>query len=121
MFSFTSLGGIVDNYINNGGGPYVCCINGQNHHKIGSLLPMDGDTPRFAQLYIYDTANEIPNITKALSGVNCATKLEEELVQGLQEMLDEFNELTKVFRMARDRFRKSESIPLCIQLIGNQS
>jgi hypothetical protein len=28
---------------------------------MGSLLPLPGDTPKFAQLYIYDTENELAN------------------------------------------------------------
>ncbi|KAL0345535.1 UNVERIFIED_CONTAM: hypothetical protein Sradi_4384800 [Sesamum radiatum] len=53
MFTFTSTGGTVDREINNGGGPYVYRINGQNHHRIGSLLPPAGRSASFAQLYIY--------------------------------------------------------------------
>ena len=36
-------------------------LNGQNYHRIGSLLPESGQTPKFAQLYIYDTENEVKN------------------------------------------------------------
>ncbi|KAF9608742.1 hypothetical protein IFM89_010874 [Coptis chinensis] len=39
IFAFTSMGGKIDYAINNGGGPYVFRIHGQNYHKIGSLLP----------------------------------------------------------------------------------
>ena len=121
MFAFTSLGGNVDHHVNSGRGPYVYRISGQNHHKIGSVLPMDGETPRFAQLYIYDTGNEVPNKIRALTGVNSASKLDEQVVEGLLRMLDEHNELAKVFRMARDRFHKSDYIPIRIRLIGNRS
>ena len=61
MFSFTSMGDKVDRFINNLPGPYVFRISGQNHHVIGNLLTNEGDPPRFAQLYIYDTENEIDN------------------------------------------------------------
>ncbi|XVF61300.1 hypothetical protein PTKIN_Ptkin08bG0119300 [Pterospermum kingtungense] len=61
MFQFTSIGGKIDNEINRRPGPYVFRLCGQNHHKIGSLLPVDGETPKFAQFYIYDTANELAN------------------------------------------------------------
>ena len=61
IFSFTSMGGRVDRSINIGGGPYVFRLNGQNHHKIGSLLPPEGALPKFAQLYVYDTNNEVTN------------------------------------------------------------
>lgn len=61
MFCFTSMGGRVDRSINRGGGPPTFRLNGQNYHLIGSLLPDDGNRPNFAQLYIYDTQNEISN------------------------------------------------------------
>ena len=58
LFAFTSTGGKVDNSINNGGAPYVYRLNGQNHHVFGSLIPNNGDDPKFCQLYIYDTEHE---------------------------------------------------------------
>ena len=61
MFSFTSMGGKVDKSINNGRGPYVFRLSGENYHRLGSLLPSNGAKPKFSQLYIYDTDNEISN------------------------------------------------------------
>ena len=67
MFSFTSMGGKVDDSINRKGrGPYVFRLHGQTYHKIGSLLPEEGKPPKFCQLYIYDTQNETENREKAL-------------------------------------------------------
>jgi len=39
-------------------------LNGQNYHLIANLLPQDGSKPKFAQLYIYDTENEMSNKMK---------------------------------------------------------
>jgi len=61
MFSFTSIGGKIHSSINDGSGPPQFILNGQNYHRIGSLLPESGNTPKFAQLYIYDTENEVKN------------------------------------------------------------
>jgi hypothetical protein len=61
MFSFTSFGGNVVKSKNDGRGPPNFVISGQNYHRIGTLLPNEGDRPKFAQLYIYDTENEIQN------------------------------------------------------------
>jgi len=61
MFSFTSIGGNIDTSMNNGSTPPQCILNGQNYHRIGSLLPQDGSKPKFAQPYIYDTKSEINN------------------------------------------------------------
>ena len=66
MFSFTSMGGKIDTKINNGNGPYVYRLYGQNYHRIGSLLPEEGSTPKFTQLYIFDTENEISNRVGAI-------------------------------------------------------
>lgn len=52
MFSFTSLGGKIETSINNGAAPYTFLLHGQNYHLLGSLLPEDGSSPKFAQLYI---------------------------------------------------------------------
>ena len=66
MFSFTSIGGKVDDTINQGRVPYVFRLHGQTYHRMGSLLPEAGQNPKFAQLYIYDTTNENENRAKAL-------------------------------------------------------
>lgn len=64
MFSLTSIGAKVDKKINDGRRPYVFRISGSNHHKIGSLLPSEGEMPKFAQMYIYDTEHEVENRVK---------------------------------------------------------
>ena len=69
MFSFTSMGGRIDKTINRGNAPYVFRLSGQNYHTIGSLLPEDGNEPKFSQLYIYDTDNEIFNRQNAVGYV----------------------------------------------------
>lgn len=61
VFAFKSSDAKMDNRFNNGKGPPNFCIQGQPCHGIGSMLPKLGHSPKFAQLYIYDTENEIPN------------------------------------------------------------
>ncbi|KAF7835804.1 putative transmembrane protein [Senna tora] len=55
------MGGRIDNSANDGRRPYVFRLHGQNMHLIGDLLPKADETPRFSQLYIYDTDNEVVN------------------------------------------------------------
>ena len=58
--AMTSLGCKVDDAINrNGAGPYVFKVHGKLTHKVGSLLPNEGQTPLYAQLYIYDGAEAL--------------------------------------------------------------
>ena len=61
MFAFTSIRGKIDISINQGEGPPQFILHGQNFHKIGFLVPSNGQHPKFSQLYIYDTENEISN------------------------------------------------------------
>jgi len=68
MFAFTSMGGKVDHSVNNGQAPYVFRISGQNMHYMGSLLPMPEKQPRFSQMYIYDTENELSNRISSVNG-----------------------------------------------------
>lgn len=55
------MGGQIDTSLNNGKSPSVFRMHGQNYHLIGSLIPTVGEPPKFAQLYIYDTHNEVTN------------------------------------------------------------
>ena len=66
MFSFTSMTGKVDHQINNGTAPPIFLLGGQNCHCIGSLIPVANQKPKFCQLYIYDTENEIENRINAV-------------------------------------------------------
>ncbi|KAL3625826.1 hypothetical protein CASFOL_030355 [Castilleja foliolosa] len=123
MFNFTSFGANVDNSINKKKGPYVFRISGQNYHKVGSLLPVDRKTPKFAQLYFYDTENEVRNRMQVLSkgGQDIGVEdLDPAIVTGLISMFDEHNPISQVFRKARDIFQKSDVVPLRIRLIANR-
>ena len=91
MFSFTSTGGVVDKEINKGHGPYVFCMHGKKYHHIGTLLPEEGSKPCWAQLYIYDTENEVQNRIDAPRSSNGKTPVNRTIVAGLQSMLDENN------------------------------
>ncbi|KAJ7201417.1 hypothetical protein GGX14DRAFT_371311, partial [Mycena pura] len=51
---FTSLSVNIDNTYNDGHGPYSFHIRGELQHKMGSLLPSEGHTPKYAQLYFYE-------------------------------------------------------------------
>ncbi|XP_028784301.1 uncharacterized protein LOC114740311 [Neltuma alba] len=118
MFAFTSMGGKIDRNVNDGRAPYVYKLSGQNMHLIGSILPTDGATPKFAQLYIYDTSNEVANRISATSGdSSTSSSVDISLVQMLQNMLDEHNKLVKVFRRAHDYIHAHEGQTIKIRLM----
>jgi hypothetical protein len=96
LFSFTSMGAHIDRSVNDGGGPLVFKISGQVHHCIGSLLPPDDDPPKFIQLYIYDTSNEVINRLKCLNPEETSNGcLDPSIVEGLMKMLDRHNPFVK--------------------------
>lgn len=118
IYQFTSLGGKIDRKINNGGGPYCFKLNGQNYHLIGSLKPKEGVSPKFCQLWVYDTENEIHNRMNAVPGTD---QLDPEIVEGLLHMLDENNKLAEGFRMARDRFNLNQPDEFDLLLVSSKS
>ncbi|WVZ65260.1 hypothetical protein U9M48_014656, partial [Paspalum notatum var. saurae] len=117
LFAFTSLGVHVDKSINTGNGPYVFRINGVVHHRIGSLIPEPGHRPEYAQLYIYDTANEMQNRLNIVDPDGDALP-DPVIVSALIKMLDDVNPLVKKFRMARDRLHSPSAPEVAIKLIG---
>ncbi|XP_020102972.1 uncharacterized protein LOC109720334 [Ananas comosus] len=88
---------------------------------MGSLLPTDGHRPKFAQLYIYDTENEVTNRITALDANGNLESIDRSIVAELIEMFDNHNEIVKAFRMARDHFIHTDFLPLRLRLIGARS
>ncbi|GKE24487.1 DNA helicase [Tanacetum coccineum] len=92
MFAMTSFGAKINNSVNKGRGPYVLKISSQIYHWIGSLCPEQGHHPRFLQLYIYYTHNEVENRMHHFGEVNEGT-LNPDIVQGLIHVLDEHSRI----------------------------
>lgn len=61
MFAFTSFWIEIDTNFEGGRGPFVIIIQGNVCHCIGSMLLMPDQPSKVAQLYIYDTKNEVTN------------------------------------------------------------
>ncbi|CAF1905864.1 unnamed protein product [Brassica napus] len=93
-----------DAIINMGKGPKVFKLHGENFHLIGSMKPKPTESAKFSQLYIHDTENEVQNRIAALSGNSQKSKIREDLVEELMNMLRDSNVHVKTFRSAMDRF-----------------
>ncbi|CAI0427051.1 unnamed protein product [Linum tenue] len=94
-------------------------ICGENYHRIGSLLPPDGEKPKFAQLYIFEPENEIDNRL-----ANFASRdglLMPELLTSLLQMLDQHNQLVKTFRRVRQQLQDSSTTNLKLRIFGAKS
>ena len=63
MYSFTSLGVREESFYQNDGGVYTFRIRGALHHRIGACIPVNGQSPRFAQIHIHDPHDEEAQVT----------------------------------------------------------
>ncbi|XP_019089099.1 PREDICTED: uncharacterized protein LOC109127940 [Camelina sativa] len=92
-----------------GRGPNMFQIQGENYHLLGSLKPTDGDFPKFSQLYIVDTENEVENRAGILSKAKNSgkykkkQKLRHEVIAAIIKMLDAVNPYVENFRSAKER------------------
>ncbi|XP_074298485.1 uncharacterized protein LOC141629368 [Silene latifolia] len=112
------MGGKIDHSVNRGRGPYTFRIGGENTHLIGSLLPKDDAPPKFCQLYIYDTEDELKHRKNALSSNN-SIQFDDGLMTDLKQMLDRHNVLVKSFRMARDRIHQGSDGEVVALIVGD--
>ncbi|KAI5407593.1 hypothetical protein KIW84_053737 [Lathyrus oleraceus] len=86
VLSFTSIGVHVDeNILASGRGIYTFRSQGAFYHNIGGFYPNEGVRPRFLQLYICDTDNELHNRMQE------NPHLHQNIVHNLQKMLHQFN------------------------------
>ncbi|XP_074326855.1 uncharacterized protein LOC141664801 [Apium graveolens] len=119
MFVMSSTGGQIDRSINRGGAPYCFKVKGVNYHNMGSFVPLDGEIPKFCQLYIYNTEDEVHNRINAIKGGH--NFVDEDIVQSLLEMLDKYNRLVKGFCMVRERISQNAVDEFRLVLISSSS
>ncbi|CAN1186335.1 ATP-dependent DNA helicase PIF1 [Linum perenne] len=119
VFCFTSMGGTINHSLNRtGGAPYIFSIGGQIFHRLGSLIPPEGKPPKYAQMFVFDTENEIKHrLNSCPSNVN---DLSEQIIKELRDMFDEHNVLVKVFRYARDRLNAADVENVKLKLQANR-
>lgn len=84
---------------------------------MGSLIPLNAEAPKFAQLYIVDTAHEVDNRLAALNSSVEGREIRRNIVEGLGVMLDEVNKLVKFFRLARDAYEENVESEFQLQLV----
>jgi hypothetical protein len=116
--AFTSLGTKLDRAITdtmNAAGVYTFRIQGAFHHSMGSLLPPPGDRPRFAQVYLYDSAEEQLQFRHE----NHPT-LNLDILQLLSTVLGEVNPLVQYWRTARERIVNNPQVTIRLTMLDPQ-
>ncbi|GKB47267.1 hypothetical protein Tco_0898020, partial [Tanacetum coccineum] len=121
MFCFTSFGARIDHSINTGRAPYTFKINGQNYHRIGSLIPKECIQPRYAQLYFFDIEYEVQNRMSDFTYKEMPEGVDPSIVQRLIEMLNQSSSVAKAFRIARDWCHSYGSINIELKLLGRRT
>lgn len=121
MFCFTSLGARVDHSVNVGGGPYVFKMNGVVYHRIGSLLPSGGASPKYAQLYMVDSADEVRCRIDAFNREEGGSLAPDpEIVASLIAMLNRHHRLVQKFRIARANLCSPHAPRVAIRFMGDE-
>ncbi|XP_013614814.1 PREDICTED: uncharacterized protein LOC106321037 [Brassica oleracea var. oleracea] len=121
LLAFTSMGAQIDHSVTGTPGPFTFRVHGQIIHRIGSMLPDDGNDPEYLQLYIFDTDNELENRKRSFTKGSSQLAVDDTVILQLIEMLDINNHLAKTFRHARDRFRTTGKIEFSITLVSQPS
>ncbi|GJU22456.1 ATP-dependent DNA helicase PIF1-like protein [Tanacetum coccineum] len=107
----------IDHSINVGRGLYTFHINGQNYHRIGSLLPQEGTQPRYTQLWFFDTQNELRNRLNAFVDNEIEDNLDVTIVGSLLEMLNQNSSIAQSFLMAKDWCHSHSSVNVELHLL----
>ncbi|TDL14451.1 hypothetical protein BD410DRAFT_702923, partial [Rickenella mellea] len=102
--AFTSLGVAIDESINNGRGPYVFWIHGELCHRIGSLLPAEGRSPAYAQLYIYDPRAVLDQRMQRNSN------LRRDTMELLQHMLERHHFYAGIYKHAHEILSEHDGV-----------
>src|SRR5437762_8692622 len=116
--SFTSLGAKLDRAITdtmNAAGVYTFRIQGALYHSMGSLLPPPGERPRFAQVYLYDSAEEQLQFRHAIH-----PNLNLEILQLLTTVLRDVNPLVQYWRTARERIADNQQFTIRLTMLNPQ-
>ncbi|GJQ97094.1 DNA helicase PIF1, ATP-dependent [Tanacetum coccineum] len=121
MFSYTSFRARIDHLINNRRGVYTFRVNGQSYHRIGSLLPKEGTQPRYAQLWFFDTENEVSNHMRAFIDTDNRDGVDAATMHTLTQMLDQYSLVAKAFRMARNWCHSHASVNVELHLLSERT
>ena len=83
-------------------------IQGKVFHRIGSLKPNDGESPKFAQIYFYDSDNEVKNRLKH------NPRLEEAILLKVQECLKKVNPYIQSLQYATEICEENPEVKVVI-------
>ena len=90
-------------------------IQGQVYHLIGSMVPTQGESPKFAQIYFID--NEESEIATRSAIVN---GLKPDIIRGINQLLHQTNHYVELFKVAKEIFEQ-EDTPTDVRIVINEA
>ncbi|MCI02662.1 helicase-like protein, partial [Trifolium medium] len=113
--------GKIDTSLNDGNAPPMFIMNGENYHQIGSLLPLPGKQPKFAQLYVYDTDNEISNRMTAVGMQDDSIAFRSSIVRDIREALDSCdNPYVQTYNTIRSALHSQQTHTIRLRILGKR-
>ncbi|KAJ7202233.1 hypothetical protein C8J57DRAFT_1260306 [Mycena rebaudengoi] len=107
-FALASLGVTVDKSVLGGTSPYVFRIQGALHHKVGSLLPEEGQEPIYAQLYFYSPEEANAARMRRNQGLNSNSGLKQEVMNILDDVLRRNHAYIPLYKTAYERIKEQK-------------
>ena len=90
-------------------------IQGQVYHLIGSIVPTQGESHKFAQIYfIGDEDSEVATRSAIVDG------LKPDIIRGINQLLHEDNRYAEIFKVAKEIFEEEES-PTNVKIVINET
>ena len=90
-------------------------IQGQVYHLIGSMVPTQGESPKFAQIYFID--NEESEVATRSAIVN---GLKPDIIRGINQLLHQTNHYVELFKVAKEIFEQ-EDTPTNVRIVINET
>ena len=90
-------------------------IQGQVYHLIGSIVPTQGESPKFAQIYFIDNEeSEVATRSAIING------LKPDIIRGINQLLHQTNHYVELFKVAKEIFEQ-EDAPTNVRIIINET
>jgi hypothetical protein len=97
-------------------------VRGQVHHRLGSLLPAEGQNPSFLQLYfIVNSEREFQGrLIRIFASAHSRIDLQEHILLQLQEMFHLINPIIRQFQKINQRTEVPQIVVVTIVLSGDK-
>ena len=90
-------------------------IQGQVYHLIGSIIPTEGESPKFAQIYFIDNQD-----SKVATRCAIVDGLKPDIIRGINRLLHESHHYVEAFKVAKEIFEQ-EAVPTNVKVVINEA